>query len=62
MSSEQKALEIIKVLANHIQEADAAGVQAVIYADALYDQTTIGDAILSAAGIETADDGELKNG
>jgi hypothetical protein len=30
MSSEQKALEIIKVLAGHIQEANEAGVQAWI--------------------------------
>jgi hypothetical protein len=53
MSSEQKALEIIKDLAERIEEANDAGVQVIFYGCALYgddDETTLEDAILSCAG------------
>jgi len=54
MSSEKRALEIVKALAEKIQAANEAGTQAVMYADALSgdDETTLGDAILNCAGVE----------
>ncbi|MCP4994073.1 MAG: hypothetical protein GY934_09875 [Gammaproteobacteria bacterium] len=50
MSSEQRALEIIKTLAENIQAANAEGVQVRFYGDD--DETTLEQAILSCAGIE----------
>ncbi len=49
MSSEQRALESIKTLAENIQAANAEGVQVRFYGDD--DETTLEQAILSCAGI-----------
>jgi len=59
MSSEKRALEIVKALAENIQAANEAGIQAVIHADALFgddDETTLGDAILACAGVEAKEE------